>query len=551
MSYFTQIPLTPTAAQQGPNDWSVRTVPQKYSSFGLWRQSQIIPRGKGLGGSGQINFLLHGFGLPEDYDRWSRLGFKGWTLEDLKPYFIKAFGTVRSEFDSEHCSLDGVCPGNEAPIKLKLIDDHTELMKTFRDAAMELKNKYTIFRKATATVKDGVRHLAYDAYLKPALNRNNLHVMINTQAVSIRFENRTASSVYILQNHRHLNNIFINKEVILSGGAIKTPQLLMLSGIGPSDTIHRLRIKLVAENERVGRNLHDHMNMPVYVSIKKPISTTLSKVFSFNTIWNYFWNKRGILSFPPVAGVEYQNASALMLFSMGTASEKLLRDLSNYKHKVFRDTFPFHNDTRKEGFMFLATCVQPRSRGTVSVTDASTTVPPAVDPNYLHQHYDVKCMIKAMRRIEQMVSTKAFKEIEARVHWPRVERCLTFWNYSKQDQLGSILRRKRRFKITSEKSNHQASLTTRELKTKEINTLSPPDQYLECIIREVAVTGHHVAGTCAGGAVVDEQLRVKSVKGVRVMDASILPSPISLYPNSVLIAMAERAVDLIQNTNTH
>ncbi|XP_052748025.1 neither inactivation nor afterpotential protein G isoform X2 [Galleria mellonella] len=480
MSYFTQIPLTPTAAQQGPNDWSVRTVPQKYSSFGLWRQSQIIPRGKGLGGSGQINFLLHGFGLPEDYDRWSRLGFKGWTLEDLKPYFIKAFGTVRSEFDSEHCSLDGVCPGNE-----------------------------------------------------------------------IRFENRTASSVYILQNHRHLNNIFINKEVILSGGAIKTPQLLMLSGIGPSDTIHRLRIKLVAENERVGRNLHDHMNMPVYVSIKKPISTTLSKVFSFNTIWNYFWNKRGILSFPPVAGVEYQNASALMLFSMGTASEKLLRDLSNYKHKVFRDTFPFHNDTRKEGFMFLATCVQPRSRGTVSVTDASTTVPPAVDPNYLHQHYDVKCMIKAMRRIEQMVSTKAFKEIEARVHWPRVERCLTFWNYSKQDQLGSILRRKRRFKITSEKSNHQASLTTRELKTKEINTLSPPDQYLECIIREVAVTGHHVAGTCAGGAVVDEQLRVKSVKGVRVMDASILPSPISLYPNSVLIAMAERAVDLIQNTNTH
>ncbi|XP_059047995.1 neither inactivation nor afterpotential protein G [Achroia grisella] len=548
MGYFTRIPLTPTAAQQGPNDWSVRTVPQKYSSFGLWKQTQIIPRGKGLGGSGQINFLLHGFGLPEDYERWSRMGFKGWSLEDLKPYFIKGFGTVRSEFDSEHCSLDGVCPGSKVPMKLKLIDDQNELMRTFRTATYELRSEHTIFRTATATVKDGVRHLTFDAYLKSALNRKNLHVLTNTQAVSIRFENRTASSVFILQNHRQLYNIFINKEIILAAGAIKSPQLLMLSGIGPRDTLQRLRIKVVSENEHVGRNLHDHMNMPIFVSIKKPISVTLSKIFTIDTVWSYFWKNQGLLSFPPVAGVEYQNTSAVMLFSMGTASERLLRDLSNYKPKVFRDTFPFHNDTRKEGFIFLGTCVQPRSRGTVDVKDVSTTVPPVVDPNYLHQYYDIKCMIKAMRRIEEMVSTRAFQEIGARIHWPRVERCLTFWNYTKQEQFGSIFRRKK-FKFLTNKSKNQESLIIKENKDKKIKMQSPPDEYLECIIREVAVTGHHVGGTCAGGRVVDDELRVKSVKGVRIMDASVLPSPISLYPNSVLVAMAEKAVDIIKKSN--
>ncbi|XP_013192015.1 neither inactivation nor afterpotential protein G [Amyelois transitella] len=536
MGYFTKIPLTPTAAQQGPNDWSVRTTPQKYSAFGLWRQTQIIPRGKGLGGSGQINFLMHGLGLPEEYKKWARLGFKGWTQEDLQPYFIKAFGTVQSEFDSGHCSLDGVCPGSEAPMKLKLIDEHNDLMRTFREASRRWSDKHTIFRKPTATVKDGMRFGTLDAYLKPALKRKNLHVLLNTEGISIRFENKTASSLYILQNHRNLDNIFVNKEIILSAGAIKSPQLLMHSGIGPKELIERLRIKLVSANERVGRNLHDHMNIPIYVSIKKPISVTLAKVFSFGTFWDYFWSGQGLLSFAPMAGIEYQNSSALMLFSMGTASETLLRDLSNYKPKVFRDTFVFHNDYKREGFMFLASCAQPRSRGTVTIRDTSSKSPPIVNPNYLYDGGDVKCIIKALRRAEQLVSSEPFQEIGARIHWPRPERCLSLWNYSKEDQIGAAFRRK---KLKSKKS--QVLKLSRPTQPQ-----SPPDEYLECIIREVAVTGHHVGGSCSGGSVVDSELRVKSTTNLRVMDASILPSPVSLFPNSVIVTMAEKAADLIK-----
>ncbi|CAH2244123.1 jg2159, partial [Pararge aegeria aegeria] len=183
MGYFTRIPLTSTAAQQGPNDWSFRATPQKYSSFGLSNQTPIIPRGKGLGGSGQINFLLHGFGLPEDYNRWSRLGFKGWTMNELKPYFLKAFGTVRSEFDSDMCPPKGFCA--KAPMKLKLIDEEDELMTLFKQASSSIAEENTLFRKPTASVKDGSRYQAYDAYLKPILTRRNLHVLLKTQAISV------------------------------------------------------------------------------------------------------------------------------------------------------------------------------------------------------------------------------------------------------------------------------------------------------------------------------------------------------------------------------
>ncbi|XP_028026660.1 neither inactivation nor afterpotential protein G [Bombyx mandarina] len=534
MGYFTRMPLTPTAAQQGPNDWSVRTVPQRYSSFGLWRQTQILPRGKGLGGSGQINFLLHGSGSPRDYEKWSQLGFEGWTFEDLKPYFLKAFGTTESEFDTEPCYEDGFCPKSMAPMKL-VLNHRDELMTTFKEASRQTKTEYTKFQKATATIKDGVRHVSFDAYLKPALQRDNLHVLLNTQGISIRFENKKAVSLYILLNHRYLNNVFINKDIIICAGAIKTPQILMLSGIGPKDLLQKLKIKPVVVNEHVGRNLHDHMNFPLYVSIQKPISVTLAKVFTATTVWEYLWKGKGLLSFPPVAGVEYQNPSAVMLFSMGTSSERLLRDLSNYKPQVFRATFPFHNSTRKEGFMFLSTCTQPISRGSVSLADANTKTPPLVDPRYLERIEDVRCMIQAIRRAEQLVSTKPFRDVGAKIHWPRPERCLTFWNYTSEDQ-----RSRKRLRLQQKQQKFE-----RKIKSAKINT--PPDTYLECLIREVAVTGHHVAGTCSGGTVVDDQLQLKSVSGVRIMDASVLPAPLSLYPNSVLIAMAEKLSEMMRN----
>ncbi|XP_030028338.2 neither inactivation nor afterpotential protein G [Manduca sexta] len=536
MGFLTKIPLTPTSAQLGPNDWSVRTVPQKFSSFGMWKQTSIIPRGKGLGGSGQINFLLHGFGLPQDYERWPELGFNGWSFDDLRPYFIKAFGTSRSDFDSGHCSVDGECPGEKAPMKLKLINEDDELMNTFKKASEQLKNKYSAFRKATGTVVNGMRHGTLDAYLKPAMARKNLHILLRTQAVSIRFENTTASSLYILQDHRELNNIFVNKEIILCAGVIKSPQILVLSGIGPRDLLQSLRIKVISENSHVGRNYHDHMNMPVYVSVKKPISVTLSKVFTFSTVWDYIFKNDGLLSFPPLAGFEHQNKSLVMLFSMGTASERLLRDLSNYKPLVFRSTFPFYNSTHKEGFIFLSTCTQPLSRGYVTLSSAAINIPPVVDPRYLEQYSDVKCMIQAIRRVEQLISSKAFQEIGARIHWPRPERCLTFWNYTLNDQMDTPPKRKRFSKGQVPKEPKQ---------TKPRKSERPPDAYLECIIREVAVTGHHASGTCSGGTVVDDELRVKSVTGVRIVDASVFPSPLSFYPNSVLVAMAERAADMI------
>ncbi|GBP42235.1 Neither inactivation nor afterpotential protein G [Eumeta japonica] len=474
MSYFTKIPLTPTVAQQGPYDWSVRTTPQKYSSFGLWNQSQIIPRGKGLGGSGQINFMMHGVGLPKDYERWESLGFKGWSFKDLRPYFVKAFGTASAECDPEMCSADGRCPYS-----------------------------------------------------------------------SIRFENKKAASIYILKNHRELDNIFVNKEIVLAAGSVKTPQILMLSGVGPEKLLKKLKIKVIARNEQVGKNLHDHMNTPVYVSIERPISITLSKIFKFNTLWDYVWNRKGLLSFPPMAGVEYFGNSALMLFAMGSASERLMRDLSNYKHEVFRKTFPFHHSSSKEGFIFLATCTQPRSRGTVSLSDISTNTPPLVNPNYLQNGRDVKCIVKALKRIIKIVSSKPFRDIGAKIHWPRPERCQSFWNGSRTSK--KIPKPAKTLNKDLVKRTTVAENDKKDRVKMNTGNNFVSDDYLECVVREVAVTGHHAGGTCAGGTVVDHKLRLKSVTGVRIMDASVMPSPTSLYPNSVLVSMAEKAAEIIKH----
>ncbi|VVC98779.1 unnamed protein product [Leptidea sinapis] len=381
---------------------------------------------------------------------------------------------MESEFDSP-CLATGLCDESQTPMHLKQIDSDNELMQVFKRASARLADRHTVFRKATATIRDGRRHQAFDAYLKPALNRPNLHVMLKTQAISVRFEKKVAESVYILEDHKYLNNIFADKEIILSAGAIKTPQILMLSGIGPKDLLRRLKIAPISENPHVGRNFHDHMNVPLYVSIKKPLSITLSKVFTLTTAWDYFWNGQGLLSFPPVAGVEYKNTSALMLFSMGSTSERLLRELSNYRPQVFRDIFPFHNDSHKEGFVFLATCVQPRSRGSVTVNDVSTTVPVA--------QFVVRSACSARSRSERS---------ERGCTGPgRNVACLCGDTPGRNSWL--CRREGKRWTQPTITSAHHFFWSSSQ--SADYPVRSPPDEYLECVIRETAVTGHHASGT--------------------------------------------------------
>ena len=177
--------------------------------------------------------------------------------------------------------------------------------------------------------------------------------------------------------------------------------------------------------------------------------------------------------------------------------------------------FPLHHNASQEGFVLLNSCNQPKSRGWIRLTSRNIKVPPLIDPNYLQHKDDISCLIKSVRLAVRVMETDTFKKIGAKIHWPRLRECMKF-GPSRID----------------------------------IETNHPSDEYIECLARQVAITTHHPGGTCAMGTKADEapldsRLRVRGVERLRVADASVLPTPISGTPNSVLVSVAERAADII------
>uniref|UniRef100_A0A8D8EZU7 Neither inactivation nor afterpotential protein G n=3 Tax=Culex pipiens TaxID=7175 RepID=A0A8D8EZU7_CULPI len=202
---------------------------------------------------------------------------------------------------------------------------------------------------------------------------------------------------------------------------------------------------------------------------------------------------------------------------MGTVDEQALRHVSNMKQDSFRNFFPLHRNTTQEGFLFLSTCHQPKSRGAIYLRDRNAHSKPFINPNYLKHPADIDCMTEAIRLAVKTAATEPFRRMNATIHWPRVRSCANFGPFEE-----------------------------------DFRTNRPSDRYLECILRVSALTGHHPGGTAAMGraGVVDGQLRVNGVRGLRVVDASVFPAPVSGTPNSVIIAVAEKASDIIVRDNS-
>ncbi|CAG2060268.1 unnamed protein product [Timema podura] len=265
-----------------------------------------------------------------------------------------------------------------------------------------------------------------------------------------------------------------SRDTVLSAGAVNTPQILMLSGVGPAAHLRRLGIPVVVDLP-VGENLHDHLNMPLYVTLELPVSVTTDKVLTFRQLRKFFLSGEGLLASSAVMGVgsAHRNIS-LVLFGMGSPDEKVMRDIANMKPQTFSGLFHFNgsNETSKEGFVMLASCLQPLSRGTVSLASRHPFTPPMIDPRYLQQPQDVACLVEAAQVAARVVSSPPFQRLGARLRLPRLEEC--------EDLIPD-----------------------------------PHDSgFLECVVRTVAITGYHPGGTCRMGrprdatTVLDPQLRL-------------------------------------------
>lgn len=471
----------------GLKNWRFQTVPQE----GLNGRTGYQPRGKALGGSSSINAMLYLRGAKEDYDLWESMGNPGWSYKDVLPYFKRSEDRVRGE--NEYRAVGGPLsvapprspnPANKIWLKagqecqLPLNDD-------FNGASQEGVGYFEL------TQKRGERHSAAHAYLDPVEKRSNLTIYTEAFAHRVTFEGKRANGVEVKIGGK-METLTANKEVILSCGAFQSPQLLMLSGIGPKSKLEPHGITQIVDLPGVGENLHDHLDFSlIYQSdYKHLLGVNARSIFgvAINQM-KYWFQRRGVLTtnFNESGGFAYTDPS------------EPSPDVQFHFAFVILDN---HGRTRHKfgGYTCHVCLLRPKSRGSVDLASADPEAHPLIDPAFLREESDVKNMLAGVKKAQQLLRAPAFDEIRGKPLYA---------------------------------------------------TGSDDDEELLEDIRSRADTIYHPVGTCKMGpdsdpnAVVDASLKVKGVEGLRVVDASVMPSIVSGNTNGPTIMVGEKGADLI------
>ncbi len=447
------------------------------------------PRGKVLGGSSSINGLIYIRGQAQDFDHWRQLGNSGWDWDSVKPYFIRSEGRDRGA-DAFH--------GADGPLGVS--DVHrNELCDAYIEAARQAGIPYNDdFNGARQegvgyfqlTTRRGRRSSTAVSYLKPARKRPNLHVITGALATRILFEGRRATGINYLHNGE-TRTASVRRELVLSGGAINSPQLLQLSGIGPGALLQSHGIEVVADIAGVGSSLQDHYQARNIYECTRPLSVNdevrspLHKVAAALR-WALF--RTGPLAI---------GAGHVGLFAR-TRPELETPDVQFHFIRFSADEVggKLHDYS---GFTVSVCHLRPESRGSIHIRSADAKEPPAIQPNYLDTTGDRDTMVAGMQLARKIIAIPAMK---------------------------SYVRRE-------------------VLPGPDVNS---DDEMLE-YIREYGSTIFHPTSTCRMGqddmAVVDERLRVRGVEALRVADASVMPTVVSGNTNASCVMIGEKAADMI------
>jgi choline dehydrogenase len=472
------------------HDWSYWAKPDP-NVFG--GKPIFIPRGKTLGGSSSINGMVYTRGDKSDYDGWANLGNEGWGYKEILPYFRKAENNARGA-DEYH--------GFGGPLAVSDCELNYTISKVFMMAAeqagMPMSNdfngeKYEGFGPFQFTIANGRRCSTAVAYLHPAMNRHNLTVMTGADVTRIVFEGKKAVGVEAVHRGRHVT-IKADKEVIVSAGAINSPQLLMLSGVGDADELKALGIEVVHALPGVGKNLQEH-----------PDAAVLTKSHFHGGVQ---LSLRGALQMVG-EGIEYYGAHMGKLRSSFTEVGGFLKtDPSIEVADVELCTLPLLFDDggrdlalmTHDGYSCHVGCIRPKSRGSVSLASADPADPPIIDLNMLSHPDDLKCLVAGVRLVRKILAAQAFDKYRIEEYFP-----------------GEA--------VQSDEAIGQA-------------------------IKDKLGLEYHPVGTCKMGsddmAVVDAQLRVHGMEGLRVIDASIMPLLTGSNTNAPTIMIAEKAADMIK-----
>uniref|UniRef100_A0A023F5C8 Putative glucose dehydrogenase acceptor-like protein n=1 Tax=Triatoma infestans TaxID=30076 RepID=A0A023F5C8_TRIIF len=522
-SEITDVPILSLYLHGSRYDWKYKTEPSNTACQAMKEKRCCWTRGKVIGGSSVLNTMLYVRGNKKDYDAWAEMGNPGWSYEEVLPYFLKS-QDQRNPYlarNKRYHATGGYLTVDDAPwlspLGLAFLQAGEEMGYPIRDINGASQTGFALFQ---FTTRRGMRVSAAKAFLNPVRLRSNLDVALNTVTTKVLIDgSKRAVGVQYFRDGKY-SIVRARKEVILSAGAVNSPQLLMLSGIGPREQLEKHGIGVIADSPGVGENVMDHIAVGGMVFlIDYPISLVMNRVVNVNSAIRYAVSGEGPLTssvgLETVAFVttKFGNATdnwpdiELMLTSASTNSD----GGSNVKRAhCLTDTFydsVFKDINNRDVFGVFPMIMRPKSRGVIRLKNKDPFQAPLIYHNYLTHPDDIRVLREGLKAGLAIGETQAMKRFGARFHNRLLPGCKHLPEYT--------------------------------------------DEYWDCYIRQYTMTIYHMSGSTKMGpssdpmAVVDPRLRVYGVANLRVIDASIMPQITTGNINAPTIMIGEKGADMI------